>query len=153
MVVGVWRQSFERAPQYRRGRRSVWGGAAHLSFYRPAGMFDRKPRGAGNGSIRYPIAFGRWAVSSSHLKAVRMGFVRVVSKDFFRSPFRVSSSRFKAVWTGLVRRNLEKLFEAACASPLSPYKWHRVDFGSTCSNKKFVDAMNKHQTETYQLIM
>ena len=135
MVVGVWRQSFERAPQYRRGRRSVWGGAAHLSFYRPAGMFDRKPRGAGNGSIRYPIAFGRWAVSSSHLKAVRTGFVRVVSKDFFRSPFRVSSSRFKAVWTGLVRRNLEKLFEAACASPLSPYKWHRVDFGSTCSKK------------------
>ena len=90
MVVGVWRQSFERAPQYRRGRRSVWGGAAHLSFYRPAGMFDRKPRGAGNGSIRYPIAFGRWAVSSSHLKAVRTGFVRVVSKDFFSK----SLSRF-----------------------------------------------------------
>ena len=160
MVVGVWRQSFERAPQYRRGRRSVWGGAVHSGFYRSAGMSDRKPRGAGNDSIRLPSGgglfrpltlrpFGRalsgwfrkiffrspFRVSSSHLKAVRMGFVRVVSKDFFRSPFRVSSSRFKAVWTGLVRRNLEKLFEAACASPLSPYKWHRVDFGSTCSKK------------------
>ena len=80
MVVGVWRQSFERAPRYRRGRRSVWGGAVHPGFYRSAGMSDRKPRGAGNGAIRLPSG---WNVSSSHLKAVRTGFVRVVSKVFF----------------------------------------------------------------------
>lgn len=118
---------------YRRGRRSVWGGAAGSGFRRSAGTFDGKPRG--RETEPSDCLRGR-AVSSSHLKAVWTGFVRVVSKVFFRSSIRVSSSRFKAVRTGFVRVVLKKIFSKflSCFA-LSPYKWRGVDLGSTCSNK------------------
>ena len=84
MVVGAWRQSFERAPRYRRGRRSV---CAMLPG-RASVVLPARSTGSREGrETVHPIAFGRWAVSSSHLKAVRTGFVRVVSKDFFEAPF------------------------------------------------------------------
>ena len=77
-------------------------------FRRSAGTFDRKPRGR---ETEPSDCFQGRAVSSSHLKAVRTGFVRVASKKFFfRSSFHVSSSHFKAVWMGFVRVVSKKSF-------------------------------------------
>jgi len=78
MVGWVWRQSFERAPRVQARSPFRLCGAAGSGFRRSAGTFDGKPRG-GRETEPSDCLRGR-AVSSSHLKAVRTSFVRVVSK-------------------------------------------------------------------------
>ena len=116
---------------YRRGRRSVWGGAAGSGFRRSAGTFDGKPRGGGKRS--HPIAFGGGLFRPLTLRPFGRALSGWFRKNFFRSSFRVSSSRFKAVRMGFVRVVSKKASAFPSRVVLSHFKWRGVVFGGTCS--------------------
>ena len=81
MVGWVWRQSFERAPRLQARSPFRLGRCCRVglpSFCRHV----RREAARGRETEPSDCLRGR-AVSSSHLKAVWTGFVRVVSKEFF----------------------------------------------------------------------
>ena len=127
MVGWVWRQSFERAPRVQARSPFRLGRCCRRS----AGTFDGKPRGGGKRS--HPIAFGGGLFRPLTLRPFGRALSGWFRKNFFRSSFRVSSSRFKAVRMGFVRVVSKKASAFPSRVVLSHFKWRGVGFGGTCS--------------------